>query len=190
MADERIIVWDPEGEYWQGGIVDVATAMPLAARGVAMLPIDRRLLKLGALGGFFFRAWGAGWPVEGSVPRMCCPMALRVAPFDGGVSGVPNRIYWVARLVPDGVPEEKWKPLGTIRLAPDSGQQGAFGNGLTTTPRTLVDLSTIGKADEHGGWTVGGDAVFGSQLDQTIGLGLYCSCPGVRIAWAAVSQAD
>lgn len=190
MGNEHIVVWDPEGEYWQGGIVDSATALPLRARGVALLPVDRRLLVAGAISGFFFRAWGAGWPVEGSVPRMCCPMTLRVAPFDGQRDGTPDRIHWVARLVPDGVPADDWKPIGIIRLAPDSGQQGAFANGLTATDRIAVDLAKLGKADQHGGWTVGGDAMFGSRFDQTIGLGLYCSCPGVRIAWAAVSQAD
>jgi hypothetical protein len=190
MSNEKIIVWDPSGEYWQGGIVDVESAMALEARGVAMLPVQRDLLQGGALSGFYFRAWGAGWPLAGSTPRMCCPMALRASPFDSAKPDAPAVIYWMARLVPDGVQDADWRPLGTVRLASDSGQLGAFGVGLAVTPRTAFDLSGLGKPDREGGWTISGDARFGVQTDMTLGLGLYCSGPGLRVAWAAVSQSD
>jgi len=188
MSQDRIVVWDPEGEYWQGGIVDAETAVPLAARGVCLLPVQRELLKAGAISGFFFRSWGAGWPLEGSVPRMCCPMTLRATPFDSAKPDAPMRIYWAARLVPnDPHPHH----VGTIRIASDTGQQGAFGCGLSVTDRTAVDLAKLpGHPDEWGGWTIGGDAMFGVASDITIGLGLYCSGPGLRVAWAAVSQSD
>jgi hypothetical protein len=189
MSRDRIVVWDPEGEYWQGGIVDAETASPLAARGVCLLPVQRELLKAGALSGFFFRSWGAGWPIEGSVPRMCCPMALRAAPFDSAKPEAPMRIYWAARLVPNEPDGDR--RIGTIRIASDSGQQGAFGCGLSATERTAFDLAKLpARPDEWGGWTVGGDAYFGVASDITIGLGLYCSGPGLRVAWAAVSQSD
>jgi hypothetical protein len=191
MSNDKIIVWDPAGEYWQGGIVDEPTARALSGRGVVMLPVVRELLKGSAISGFFFRAWGAGWPIDGSVPRMCCPMILRVAPFDPSKATAANRIYWAARVVADGQVPPDWRPLGTVRIASDTGQQGAFGTGLTSTDRTVVDLAKLSsRPDEDGGWTIGGDALFASQVDMTFGLGLYCSGRGLRIAWAAVSQAD
>ena len=36
-------------------------ARPLRNRGVALLPVERELLKLNACAGFAKRAWGAGW---------------------------------------------------------------------------------------------------------------------------------
>jgi hypothetical protein len=80
------------------------------------------------------------------------------------------------------------KPKGTIRLAPDTGQTGMFGGGVSANDKTAVDLGLLQAPDEHGGWTVRGEAGVNVAIDAMLGLGLYCSGEGARIAWAAVSQ--
>jgi hypothetical protein len=185
---DHVVVWDPSGDFWQGGIVTQEVADSLVPAGVVMLPVERRLLEQCAIGGFFFRSWGAGVPLPAGVPRMVCPMAMYVARLNNSQPDAPTRLSWVARLVqvaPYGVAE---KPTGMIRLAPDSGQLGTFSGGVSATDKTAVDLSLLGAPDAHGGWTVRGEAGVNVAIDAVLGLGLYCSGEGARIAWAAVSQ--
>ena len=52
----HVVVWDPSGEYWEGGLVDDATAAVLRARDVATLPIDPGLVRGGAVRGYFRRS--------------------------------------------------------------------------------------------------------------------------------------
>jgi len=195
QATKHIVVWDPEGDYWQGGIVDDDLAHTLRARGVALLPVEPNLMtRSSAAAGFFHRAWGAGWPLGGAVPQMCCPMLLQLSStvVESATAQAPNRISWVARLVPDpGAVDSDGRLVqqaGQIRLAADSGQPGAFGGGLSPTERAAVSVRELGQIDQHGGWTVGGDALVSVALDAFIGLGLYGWAPGLRVAWAAVSQ--
>lgn len=193
MERDQIVVWDPKGEWWQGGVVDPARARALAAEGVVMLPVRRQLLESnGALGGFFFRAWGSGWPLQPGPYRMVCPLALRVRAVETAQVDPPTTLSWVARLVPgDDVElheDGRYVGQGIVRLAFDSAQPGAFGGGVSPTDKSAVDVAQLGKPDANGGWTIRGEALLTPVSDMTVGLGLYCSAPGLRVAWAAVSQ--
>ena len=148
--DSSIVIWDPHGDFWQGAIVSAEEVPQLEMRGVATLPVERELLKGGAISGFFFRAWGSGWPLEDSVPRMCCPMALRVVQFatDQVAHNItPSRLNWTARVVPSSpdVLDDSGRSVavGSIRLAADSGQGGMTGT-VAGGGSTLTIANNVG----------------------------------------------
>lgn len=76
--NNKIVVWDPKGDYWEGSLVDDATARIVQTRGGAVLPTTPEHFKRSGCGGFFKRAWGAGWPLDYAAPKLCCPMVLFV----------------------------------------------------------------------------------------------------------------
>ena len=188
----HVVVWDPSGEYWEGGLVEAQTGRVLQTRGVATLPIEASLVRRSAVGGYFKRSWGSGWPLNAAVPRLVCPMLLHAVSGDG-----LQRLNWCARLVPvsdnarevlEARIEEGGTLVGTLRLAPNSGQPGALSGGFGSTAGTAVRLDKIGKMDANGGWTVYGDASIATMVHGYFGCALYGSIAGIAVAWAAVSQ--
>jgi len=76
--------------------------------------------------------------------------------------------------------------VGMIRLANDSSQatthQAALSPGAPFT-----DARQLGRVDKHDGWTIGGTANIHPVQDGHYGFALFGSCPGLRVAWAAIS---
>jgi hypothetical protein len=190
---QHVVIWDPSGDYWEGALVDAVDVAPaLRARRVATLPVGVELIARSALGGWSKRSWGSGWPLSTTAPRMCCPLALYVT---RAIPGVPSacRLNYCARLVPESSEvlehvRAGGRIAGTIRLAADSGQPGAHAGGLGASDDTAVDAAALPRPDEDGGWTVYGGARIDSPVDGIFACGLYGAAPGLRVAWAAVSQ--
>lgn len=174
---KHVVVWDPSDEYWEGAIVEEAHLGALEARGVATLPCVPELFPRVGFAGYARRSWGAGWPLDGEVPRATCPIAI-FAPGDPY-----RRIHWKARLVGEkgrGIP---------LRLAAAE----AHGNVIRPTLRDLptasnaADIANLGDADDAGGWTIGGQAEIVLPGPAMIALCLYGSAPGMRVAWLAAT---
>lgn len=189
----HVVVWDPSGEYWEGALVPPETGRVLQARAVATLPVEPRLLRRSAVGGYFRRSWGSGWPIGTAVPKMACPMMLHVVPGDGPLTA----LNWCARLVPDSEESayeiaeriEKGGHLtGALRLCADTGQQLVSSGGFGSTPTTAIAVDKLGKPDANGGWTVGGKATIQTMTGGHFGCALFGMMPGIAVAWAAVSQ--
>lgn len=184
----HIVVFDPRAEYWEGAFVDSENAAVLRARRVVTLPIEPELVRRSAVGGYFRRSWGSGWPVGTSTPRMACPMILFVAAGDG-----LRVLNWVARLLPESqqVAEmigQGGRLVGTLRLTGDSGQPGTNVGGYSYGEKAAVNAAELGPLDEDGGWTVYGDGRVDASHDGMFAVALYGSVPGVRVAWSAITQ--
>lgn len=191
QPSHHVVIWDPNGEYWEGGLVESSISDALRSRGVATLPTEAGLVSRSAIGGWAKRAWGSGYPISTSTPRMACPVILHVAKVDqtGGVSF--RRLSAVARLVPDTVEDaahvrDGGKLSGHLRLAGDTSQVGTYAAGLFE-PR-VIDARELGPLDVNGGWTVYSESGINVGVDGYVAVGLYGAIPGARVAWAAVSQ--
>jgi hypothetical protein len=188
MSTHHVVVLDPRNEYWEGALVDVETAGALRARRVVTLPIEPELVRRSAIGGYFRRSWGSGWPIGTKVPKMHCPMVLFVAKGDG-----LRNLHWAARLVPES-PEiarlvgEGGHLTGTLQLTGDSGQPAASSGGFLPGPGASVNAALIGPLDEDGGWTVYGTGLIEAPVDEIFSCALYGAVAGMRVAWAAISQ--
>lgn len=179
----HVVVWDPEGRYWEGSLVDQHVAATIRGRGGVVLPADASLFQVSGCGGFFKRAWGAGWPCDFAVPRMFCPMTLFLTK-DHRV------IHWAARLVPDerhqtaenGPPDSP----GTIQIISVPARANLYQAAIT--PRTNAkSIREFGPVDSEGGWSIGGHAYATVMNEGNHSFGLYGSGSGVRVAWAAIS---
>jgi hypothetical protein len=187
-ATAHVVVHDPRNEFWEGGLVEAQTASVLRARRVVTLPIEPELVRRSAVGGYFRRSWGSGWPLGTPAPRMACPMVLFVAAGDELRS-----LHWAARLLPDSAAlarqiGEGGRLAGTLRLSADTGQPGASSAGFSAGARSHVDVATLGPLDEEGGWTVYGNGVIDAPRDGMFACSLYGAVAGLRVAWAAISQ--
>lgn len=196
MEEKHVVVWDPSGEYWDGALVDPGTAEVLRTRKVATLPVEPGYIAMSAVGGWFKRSWGSGWPLGTTGPKMTCPLTLFVPSMDPSPAArSPKILNFCARLVPSdaqvlaAVREAgRLDVSGTIRLAPDSSQPWTHTGGIGARQDTVTELGQLGALDDYDGWTVYGKATITSPKDGFLGLGLYGSGPGLAIAWAAVSQ--
>lgn len=179
-----IVIEDPENQYYEGSLVDPQTAIQLKARGVAVLPCEPNLFKLSGAGGYFKRAWGAGWPLDSMHPKMSAQTAL--------FCDTQHRaLHWAARLAPTsdevreliGTPNG---PVGTLRLAADTSQRTP--NHAKLLPNGVaVDVRNLGKPDARGGWVVRGKATVSVMTEGVFGFALYGNAPGLRVLWCAVT---
>jgi len=180
-----IVVWDPRGQYREGALVDHDTARALSTRGAACLPVERELMRVNALAGYFRRAWGAGWPLPAAQPGAVCQMGL-YAHHD------VNHLHWLARLHPSdeafGADGVLGRLAGSFKLASDASQMGALVADVDQAERGRVDVAALGDPDEAGGWTVGGRARIRTNIDGYVGLCLHGAARGLRVVWCAVSQ--
>lgn len=169
-------------------MVDGANAPVLKARGATLLPCDPELFKRSGIGGYMRRGWGSGWPLDHGAAKLFCPLSLWLTPAH-------RIVHWCARIVPDPRRLEEAKTnglpdlLGFLRLAADSTQSTAHqaAVGAVASP---IDARQLGKADKHGGWTVGGETRITPAVEGHFGFSLYGTLPGVRIAWAALSVVE
>lgn len=175
--EKYVVAWDPKNEYWEGAIVDKRQAPELSARGAALLPCVPELFTQAAFAGYAKRSWGAGWPLEGAIPRATCPLAIFYP-------GEPHRrIWWRARLVGtkgQGIPLRLAAAEGRGNLMrPVIHEVGGKGN--------AVDVAQLEAPDENDGWTVGGTATLSVGGPSMIPVCLYGCAPGMRVAWLAAT---
>jgi hypothetical protein len=184
----HIVVEDPSGEWWEGGLVaEPLQAKALRARGVCLLPVSARLLQVSAAAGFYKRAWGAGVLVPQQGARQFCPMSI-YALHDH------HYLHWAARIVPahsseaekgvDGSPAMR----GCIRFVQDMTQQGCLAAAIEGAERDRVDVDQLGAPDAEGGWTVRGSARVRQMIDGHVAASLHGTAGGLRVLWAAMTQ--
>lgn len=189
MSQTHVVIEDPQDEYWEGALVDGARAHILKARGAVVLPIEPANLHKSAVGGYYRRAWGSGWPLAESLPAMHCPIVLYAAP--AYVMGA-GRLNAALRLVPApelvGRVREGARLSGAIRLAAWSGQPSAHSAGFQPAEDTCLDVGTLGPMDDRDGWThyMGGNLHV--PADGFFSCALYGAAAGLRVVWIAVSQ--
>lgn len=188
MRGAHVVVWDPEGDFREGSVVDGANAPVLRARGATLLPCDPELFKRSGVGGYMRRGWGAGWPLDHGAARLVCPLTLWMGPSH-------RIVHWCARLEPDPkrAAEAREKGLGDLqgflRLAADSTQSTAHQAAVGAVAQP-VDGRQLGRADARGGWTVGGETRVTPSGEGHFGFALYGMLPGIRVAWAALSAVE
>lgn len=187
----HVVVEDPEGQYWEGALVSAENDAPLIRRrGGITLPIEQDLVAYSAVGGYFRRSWGSGWPLGTAVPRRCCPMMLYIGPVN---TEMLRSIHCAVRIVPDSDQvlrecAEKGGLPGNLRLSTDTGQPGVFGGGFGATERTCAVFTQLGKPDSQGGWNLYLAGTVNAPANSLVGYCLYGAAPGLRVAWAAISQ--
>jgi hypothetical protein len=172
------VIDDPAGEYWDGAVVGEDRARVLRARRAVCMPINPRLYNTSGVGGYFFRRWGSGYPLDSNIPRANCPMVMYV-------SKELRVVTWAARIVGD----LKRSSGGILRLVPDSSQPYLAPGGLAALGNTPVQIlaDQLGEADEDGGWTIVSTAKLGASADGFQGFALYGHAPGMRVIWSAIS---
>lgn len=199
FASHHIVVHDPKNEFWEGAIIEAQVALSLRARRVVTLPIEPKLVRLNALGGYFKRSWGSGYPLGGASPKMCCPMIIYVSKSAGEQL---QSLNWVARVVPEdedvakAVRSGELKLKGWIQLAADSGQPGANSGGFSIrhdTRRGVEQLPNMpgtgfGALDEDGAWTIYGGGTMVAPQDMMFACGLWSQIVGAKVAWSAITQ--
>ncbi len=178
----RVVAWDPKGEYWEGSLVPASFEPSLSARGAVLLPVAPELFKRGGAAGYVHRAWGAGYPLDPSTPRMHCPITVLI------LTGY-NIVHWKARLV--STPEfdaraKEFRPGGMLRFVGD-GSREQTQHIHATQITSGIDARELGTKDAHGGWTVGGRVMVQPQNDAHCAFALYGACDGIRVAWLAVT---
>jgi len=177
----HIVVEDPEGQYFEGSIVDHSVAVQIRGRGGIALPADPTLFREMGNGGYFKRAWGSGWPCDHSIPTHFCPMTLFLTKEH-------QIVHWAARLVGDGETAGAAPPdsPGTIGFAAVPGRSNTMIAPLTpqTPPARIRDL---GACDEQGGWIIKGHAHARIVADGHHSFALYGTGAGLRVAWAAAT---
>ena len=192
---QHIVVYDPSDEYWEGALVSAVEAPRLRLQRIVTLPFDARLMAMNAHAGYHRRAWGSGWPIDGVVPRMHCPLGLYAVVSLANEVARFSTITWAARLVPsaktllDAV-RGGTKLSGSIRLAPDGSQRGSFPAPIAAQGQAdlLVTADKLGMPDVDDGWTVYGRGRMDPPGDCFVAFGLFGQIPGLRVAWAAVTS--
>lgn len=181
----HVVVDDPGDEFQEGSLIAPDRARMLEARGMVSLPADPELFRVSGVGGFYKRAWGAGWPLNSTTPRFFCPITLYVTRSH-------HQLSWAARLVVDPTVPERDRFVGLLRLTVDTAQPSAMTGGFVgNDPRgnNLVDVSRLGPPTANGGWIVRGDGRIQSTGEGFLALGLYGMAPGLAIQWLAVGVA-
>jgi hypothetical protein len=178
----RVVIWDEKCEYLEGEIVDGNKSEMLAARRGGVLLIDNDLLTINASAGYSVRKYGRGWGFDAAMPKHGCPVTLYV---------VPDRplIHWIAKLVPSASAFDPLvaQPRGNLRLNVDTTQRGVVTARMSSeTPP--VELASLSRQFETGGWMIGGTGRFASSIEGFIGFSLYGTAQNCRVAWLAVSQ--
>jgi hypothetical protein len=179
-VEHQVVVWDPEDEYWEGGVVDNAQGERLKARGVAVLPVLPELFKLSGVGGYSKRSWGAGLALDALAPQMVAPLSLYYTPQQRG-------LVWSARLVPDAM-RPVARPTGRIRFAADSGQRTPHTASYQEKSEAELRPEKFGEPDAYGGWTVGGHGLVSGGSEGHYGFSLYATAPGLRVVWVAATM--
>jgi len=191
MADDKhIVVWDPLGEFEQGSLLTAEEANLLHQNhGAVVMPTDVGLHRRSGVGGFAFRAWGAGFPLESTYPRHVCPLVL----FGDGEHGY---VHWAVRLVAE---EELYEQVrggrkleGQIRFGGDSSQINHLHPPLAATDTAIHGHKlTASSMHRTGGWIVGGVIPYQPRAGDGGGhypFSVYGRMEGLKAAWAACTK--
>lgn len=185
----HVVIHDPTGEFWEGGLVEPEIAHVLRSRRVVTLPIEPTLLAKSAIGGYAKRSWGSGWELSASLPKMHCAMLLYAAP---AVTPGLGRLNVAVRLVPDGTHlaaiREGSRLGGFLQIAAESGQPNAHSGGFAPDLDTRIDIANLGELDAEGGWTAYAGGKLNVPADGFFSCALYGAVAGARVAWCAISQ--
>lgn len=181
-----VVAWDPEGKYWEGALVDHAVATMIRGRGGAALPTDPELFQISGVGGYMRRGWGSGWPLDALMPKAICPLSLYLTTDH-------RTLYWAARLQADDASVGRAMESGldlssSVQIMSYAPRANMFKAPVTPKENTH-QIRALGKADERGGWTIGGTAAVHPAMEGVAAFALYGSGAGVRVAWAALSVA-
>jgi hypothetical protein len=184
----HVVAWDPQGEFWEGAIIDHATSRQLdsRARGLVSLPCVPDLFRHSGVGGYAKRSWGAGIPLDTMSPSLVAPITLFCVPDVRGLT-------WRARLVPDiradgrEVPRGSGRHEGMVRFSADSGQRTPVKGSYTEVDERPVLMREFGEPDAWGGWTIGGQGHVSISGEGHYGYSLYATAPGYRVAWVAAT---
>ncbi len=180
----RIVVWDPSGQYWEGSLIERSVEQVLSARGACVMPVAPELFNRGGNAGFVKRAWGAGYPLAVGQPKIHCPTTMLV--FRDY-----RTIHWRARLVCNAEFDAKrekneFRPGGMLRLIGDGSRELTHHMNVQSA-QPAVDLRELPAKDAQNGWIVGGRAAIDAPLDGHFGFALYGEGEGVRVAWLALT---
>lgn len=184
---QHVIAWDPEGEYWDGALVDSALAHRLssAARGVVTLPCLPEMFRHSGVGGYAKRSWGAGIPLDSMAPTLTAPITLFCQPDVRGMT-------WAARLVPDVRSDGRavqGRREGMVRFSADSGQRTPSKAAYVEIDDKPIFLRDFGEVDAWGGWSIGGRGHVSISGEGHYGFALYATAPGYRVVWVAAALA-
>lgn len=203
MAIEKhIVVWDPrlecEGGYGQGSLVDEREARVIQGLGACALPVDASLFEFSGVGGFAFRRWGSGWPLD-LTPRRVCPVTL----FCPGRHGV---VHWAARFVAVDARTlellEQGKRLeGEARITGDTSQHNPQQPPLAADDSkvTLAELRFSGlphgpACGDHGPGAVAGGRIKITPSQSTYGthypFALWARGAGLAVQWLALTWSE
>lgn len=180
----RLVVWDPSNQYWEGSLVEQPQEALLAARGACVMPVEPSLFTRGGNAGFVKRAWGAGFPLSVGQPKIHCPITMLV--FKDF-----RMVHWRARLVCnaefDAKRENKeFRPGGMLRLIGDGTRELTHHMHLQSV-QPAIDLRELPAKDAANGWIVGGRCAIDAPMDGHYGFGLYGEGEGVRVTWLALT---
>lgn len=190
MKTQWLVVYDPrraapEGSVLEGDEQDKARGA-LERRGVVLLPVDAALLDLSALSGWFKRSFGQGVELSGMRGTRCCPLVLHVEPDR-------EFVHLAVRLTPQPLKAgESSTARGQVRLVSDpSGATTGVSGGLSALelPGRTPFNDDLGPPDAAGGWTLRRAYRLSCSMRGAMMMQLYGVAQGVRVAWAAVSQA-
>ena len=175
-----IVTEDKSGKLRQGEVITVAQSQVLTD-GVSTMPVNRELLEIGAISGYFRRDYGKGLLLSDVGPAIACKLALYVSP-------VFKFIHWSARIAV-AIKADIDKG-GSLRLVADSSQ-GLAAASVGSTSITAYPFSRITEdMIIDGGCVIQGTARLSVNEEGTYGFGLYGSGRGVRVLWAAITQTE
>lgn len=176
----KIVVWDPTGSQPVGKHIDGAQQAAVLEKehGAVLLPIDSDLGTNNAVGGYFRKDWGQGWPFLAMKAERGCPMLMYT---------LPDRpfIHWAMRVIPANGSKDV---RGILRLTTNPAQLGGQKTAGLTQLIDPVDLSTLGEPDKHGGWTIIGKCRLASNDQGFVGFNVYGTAQDALVVWSAVSQ--
>jgi hypothetical protein len=185
---DYIVVEDPTGEWWEGALVDEGRQRQLEARGVVLLPVLPDLFRRSGVGGFHKRAWGAGFPLNASRPGISAPLTIYCSQHF-------TTMHWAARvaMLPECLEKVKNGDRAVfdgafVRFIGDASQ--ANPNKCTLNPTVTPDLATLDERTlVDDGFILRGTSEVSFPGDGHYGFALYGTARGLRVVWAAASQA-
>ncbi len=153
----QIVCFDPTNQVPVGTIIDDSHAPRAAARGAALLSVDRNRHYTGPAAGHVHRLLGEGWRYTDNLPERGAHTII-------AITRETPVLYWFARIAPI----DPAKPMsGRFKLVVD-GSGGGLG-GL----RPVERVDNLPPIDKFGGCSVYGKGVLAVSIDGYASLILH-----------------